>query len=290
MTSDSQNAQDTTVGVDVILQDGSRHRTRTISELRKITGLSVQSTVACVDFPPSLVKSGVSMEEAETIKSRLEKHGVVVELVPHSVSSYKDADTVVAGNQTDPKTEALSIALNRLDPVSKSVLVRREVKELPSILWEGELPEMLASGTYNNGNGVLVCTDRRAVFVDKGMLGSLKIEDFPYDRISSIESKRGMLLGEITIYVSGNKERITNVSKDQVSAVADFLRNKVHLSGTKKQTTESVSVALQPATPISASAPLASVADELEKFANLHARGIISDEEFNAQKARLLQG
>lgn len=80
----------------------------------------------------------------------------------------------MAYDNQDSKAAAIDAALKKLDGISKNLPVRREIKELPGILWEGEFPEMLAPGRYNNGSGVLVATDRRVVFVDKGMLGSLK--------------------------------------------------------------------------------------------------------------------
>ena len=185
----------------------------------------------------------------------------------------------MAYDNQDSKAAAIDAALKKLDGISKNLLVRREIKELPSILWEGEFPEMLASGMYNNGYGVLVAADRRVVFVDKGMLGSLKIEDLPYDKISSIESKTGMLMGEITIYASGNKEQIRSVPKDQVRQFSDFLRNRVSLVNNKSQES-------QPPTLVAASpAPVVSVADELKKFAELRDLGVVSEEEFNAQKS-----
>ena len=190
----------------------------------------------------------------------------------------------MAYDNQDSKAAAIDAALKQLDGISKNLLVHGEIKELPGILWEGEFPEMLASGRYNNGRGVLVAADRRVVFVDKGVPGSLKIEDIPYDKISSIESKTGMLMGEITIYASGNKEQIRSVPKDQVRQFSDFLRNKMSLVNNKSQGS-------QPPTLVASSpAPVVSVADELKKFAELRDLGVISEEEFNAQKSRLLQG
>ena len=86
-------------------------------------------------------------------------------------------------------------------------MTRGEIKELPLILWENELPEKLITGTYNNGRGMLVATNRRLIFIDKGMV-SLKVEDFSYDKISSIESKTGMVFGSLTIYASGKQREV----------------------------------------------------------------------------------
>ena len=176
------------------------------------------------------------------------------------------------------KDEALNLVLQKIDNVDKWIN-RWEIKELPSILWENEFPEKLITGRYNNGWGILVATNRRLIFIDKGML-SLKVEDFSYDKIASIESKTGVVFGSLTIYASGNKEKFEYADKELLRGFADFLRAK--LSTQKSQSS--------PAAPSPVENPslTISVADELEKLAGLRDRGIITDEEFSAQKAKLL--
>ena len=41
----------------------------------------------------------------------------------------------------------------------------------------------------------LVATNKRLIFVDKGFVVGLKVEDFPYDKISSIQYETGILMG-----------------------------------------------------------------------------------------------
>jgi len=69
----------------------------------------------------------------------------------------------------------------------ESFLGRREIKELPSILWDNEKVENIIQGLYNNGNGILVGTNKRLIFIDKGIIFGIKVEDFSYDKISSIQ-------------------------------------------------------------------------------------------------------
>ncbi len=109
---------------------------------------------------------------------------------------------------------------------------------------------------------------------------SLKVEDFSYDKITSIESKTGMVFGSLTIYASGNKEKFEYADKGLLRGFADFLRAKI--STKNSQSSPATSGAVEnPSLTIS-------VADELEKLAGLRDRGIITDEEFSAQKAKLL--
>ncbi len=161
----------------------------------------------------------------------------------------------------------------RLSGVS-NFLGRREINELPSILARTEIIDNLAQGTYNNGQGILVSTNRRLLFVDKGMLYGLKVEDFPLDKITSIQYETGLLLGEIKIHTSGNIAKIENVEKVSARSFAEFVRDK--LSQPKENTMTTL-----------ISTP--NVLDQLEKLAKLKENGILSDEEFNEQKKKLLE-
>jgi hypothetical protein len=260
---------------DVILQRPGLSTINVIKEVKEITSLGLRKVKTLVESAPAFISEGVNREEADAIQSRLERVGASTKIVPHSGTH----DPYQASQST-----ALESALENLDSVSKGLLVKREIKELPNILREEELPEKLAAGRYNNGYGILVATGSRVIFIDKGMLGALKIEDFSYDRISSIESSTGMLMGEITIYVSGNKAKLESIPNDQLSLFADFVRSRISKANDKNQGS------LSPAPVFTVPAPTpVSIADELEKFAKLRDQGIISDDEFNAQKTRLLQ-
>lgn len=151
-------------------------------------------------------------------------------------------------------------------------LGRKEINELPQILAESETIDNIAQGTYNNGQGILISTNRRLVFVDKGLLYGLKVEDFPLDKITSIQYETGLLLGEIKIHTSGNIAKIDNVEKANARAFAEFVRNK--LSQPKETTTV---INNQP-----------NVLDQLEKLAKLKEKGILTQEEFEIQKKKLL--
>lgn len=150
---------------------------------------------------------------------------------------------------------------------------RGEVKELPKILWPDELPQKVIRGTYENGTGLLVATDRRLLFVNKGLM-SLKVEDFGYDKITSLQYKTGMMFGEIDVLASGNRATFKNIEKGHVRAFADWVRARI--SAPKAG---GPSVVVQTG---------ASASDELTKMAELHKAGILTDEEFAAKKKQLL--
>jgi Bacterial PH domain len=104
--------------------------------------------------------------------------------------------------------------------------VRREIEELPNILWGDETIERVVQGMYEGGSGLLVGTNKRLVFINKGF-SSLKVEDFPYDKITSIQYSTGMINGEIKVFASGNKTEIKNVPKRAARDFAEAVRARV---------------------------------------------------------------
>ena len=65
---------------DVILQGAGEKKIQVIKVVREITGLGLKEAKDLVDGAPKPVKEGVSKEEAEQIKAKLEEQGASVEL------------------------------------------------------------------------------------------------------------------------------------------------------------------------------------------------------------------
>lgn len=65
---------------DVILTDAGSGKLAVVKEVKTITGLGLKEAKELVDGAPSPVKTGVSKEEAESIKSALEAAGATVDL------------------------------------------------------------------------------------------------------------------------------------------------------------------------------------------------------------------
>ncbi len=65
---------------DVILTDAGGKKIAVIKEVRGITGLGLKDSKDLVEGAPKAVKEGVSKEEAEEIKGKLEEAGATVEV------------------------------------------------------------------------------------------------------------------------------------------------------------------------------------------------------------------
>ena len=65
---------------DVILANIGEKKINVIKEVRAITGLGLKEAKDLVESAPAAVKEGVSKDEAEEIKKKLEEAGATVEL------------------------------------------------------------------------------------------------------------------------------------------------------------------------------------------------------------------
>ncbi len=65
---------------DVILLSAGDKKIQVIKVVRELTGLGLKEAKDLVDGAPKSLKSGVTKEEAETIKAKLEEQGAKVEI------------------------------------------------------------------------------------------------------------------------------------------------------------------------------------------------------------------
>ncbi len=65
---------------DVVLKDIGQQKIQVIKVVREITGLGLKEAKDLVDAAPKAIKEGVSKEDADGMKEKLEKVGAEVEL------------------------------------------------------------------------------------------------------------------------------------------------------------------------------------------------------------------
>ncbi|WP_329529657.1 PH domain-containing protein [Streptomyces sp. NBC_01462] len=157
---------------------------------------------------------------------------------------------------------------------------KREIQRLPEVLWEGESVEMLATGQYGGGAGLIAMTNLRLIFYKNGIMQQT-VEDFPYGKISSVQWQGGMVMGTLTVYTSGNRADIKNMPKDQGKALADDLRRHI-----AQGTTPGVAPAGSAAVP--APAPAQDIASRLATLDELRGQGLLSDEEYAQRRTHIL--
>lgn len=187
-----------------------------------------------------------------------------------------------------PDLEEVRMQIARLGTVDAG-LGKRVIAALPSILWEHETITGAVSGALDNRVGMLVATDRRLIFLDKKMLGGLKVEDFPYQNITSISYELGMMFGTIRIFASGNRAEISMVPKALAQGFAEKVRNRISGGSGSGQAPAPSPAAPTPSAVVGFNGePGSGLIDQLERLGALKGQGLLTDEEFTAAKARLL--
>jgi len=73
-------AEEEKTDFDVIIASVGQQKIKVVKAVREITGLGLKESKALVDEAPKPVKEGISKEEAEEIKSKLEEVGATIEL------------------------------------------------------------------------------------------------------------------------------------------------------------------------------------------------------------------
>ncbi len=86
--------------------------------------------------------------------------------------------------------------------VRPSIWAKAEIKELAYIMVPGERLTHIVFGWYDNGFGLLCCTEYRVLLIDKRPF-FLKLEDLRYDKISEVKYQSRMFDSCVTLYYAG---------------------------------------------------------------------------------------
>ncbi len=174
---------------------------------------------------------------------------------------------------------------------------KREIKHLPKILTDDERIMALTSGYHGKTTVLLVCTNRRLLFLDKGMFFGLKVKQLNLDRIQSINSSYVILFGSIQVWDGAAAYEISLVLKDSIDPFVKTVRDAIQqykaismqdaMAGQRRAERP-----LPPPNPAHYQAPKPSkqvdMLEQLERLAKLKAEGHLTEEEFEAQKRKLL--
>ena len=173
-----------------------------------------------------------------------------------------------------PSLEEVKKMINDLGDDVDTFGTKKEINHLPEILANDEKILYLTSGLLNGNTWLITCTNKRVIFLDKGLLYGLKQIETPLEKINSIQQKTGIIFGEIAIWDGSGKMVISQVMKKTVKPFVESV-NKAIDAMKKGNSTNSSSTAIDPAT-------------QIEKYADLKNKGIITEEEFQAKKKELL--
>ena len=136
---------------------------------------------------------------------------------------------------------------------------------------DGYIGKAMGQGKDRQHNGSLIVTDQRVAFCRKGIFGEI-LETIPLKNITSVERRSLLGFRRIEIHTSHDSLSFKILSKETEQALAET----IDANRDGKQDT-----------PPSTTAPK-SVKDRLSELNELHAEGLLTDDEYNNKKSDLL--
>ena len=145
-------------------------------------------------------------------------------------------------------------------------LTKKELKYLPEILQDGEQVLGFTSGLMGGNTWLITLTNRKIIFLDKGMLFGLKQETIPLNRINAVSGSTGIFFGKIVITDGAKDREITNVWKKTVTVFINKCQEAIFENSQAKENPYK----------------------KLENLASLKEKGIINKDEFESEKKKIL--
>lgn len=154
---------------------------------------------------------------------------------------------------------------------------KKELNYLPEILMDQEQVLGFTSGLMNGNTWLITLTDRRIIFLDKGMIYGLKQSIVDLDKVNAVSGSTGLLFGKINITDGANDRLIENVWKKTVKNFTNKVQEALEArKAPRPATQQAVEKEKDPY-------------EKLEKLAGLKDKGIISAEEFESEKKKILE-
>lgn len=202
------------------------------------------------------------------------------ELGLNTFSSQKYAldelkNDVVKKEETDidPHSRRIEERLTELG-LSNLFGTKKEIKALPKYIDESEQIQYVASGLTGENSILLVLTDERMIFLDKGIAYGIRKTEIPLDKINSVSYEKGMLTSTLKVFTGAAPVEIRSIPNSSIEPLTAAINKEIKRSK-------------QPKTVI-LNNTATSVADEIRNFKSLLDDGIISQAEFDEKKKELL--
>jgi len=151
----------------------------------------------------------------------------------------------------------------------------KEIRALPKIMDNDEVIKAITSGMMNSATWLAVCTNRRLIFVNRGMFYGLRQVQLPLDRIQSIDHEFTIVFGSISVWDGASAFTIRMVLKNSILPFVKATQEAMYALRNSHK-----------ASP--ASAPASDIASQLGKLAELKEKGYLTEAEFQQQKKKLL--
>jgi hypothetical protein len=192
----------------------------------------------------------------------------------------------VLGPRTGPfdfKNAHASALKNEYNRIAREIgddqfFTRKELQHVPKVLGDGEQVLAFSSGLMDGHTWLIVLTDQRILFLDIGMFYGLRQAAIDLDKVNAISCETGMILGKIKVQDGAKEREILNVWKKTVLPFTNKARDAIQA---RKTNWGYAQAAMSPA-------PSDDLLSKLERLGALKDKGVLSQQEFDQQKARLL--
>ena len=181
---------------------------------------------------------------------------------------------------------------------------------LSELLHDNETIEMACTGNKMKENkallggkydvkdisqGLILATNVRVLYVNKGMMWGYTLEDYDYSKISSVEQSRGILTTVIEILASGNSVVLGHIQHEQARRIASAIGNRIGQSNKRVEVQQKV-IHGDNITEIKDSvlnrsnvgSGGSSKMQELKDLTEMKKEGLIDDDEFKQMKKEIL--
>lgn len=152
------------------------------------------------------------------------------------------------------------------------------LKELINYLGDSEQILDKIMGYYEHKLGIIAATDKRLIYLSKGLFSGLRVVDMPYSQIKSIEYKRKRNDATLELFGLGDEKEFTSIYSEYLDNLPNFVK-MIQKNITVKKSNSPI---LQDSGGDKYS--------QLEKLAQLKESGVLTEEEFQEEKRKILNG
>ncbi|WP_347218948.1 PH domain-containing protein [Chryseobacterium sp.] len=180
-----------------------------------------------------------------------------------------------------------------------SVLANEEVNELDKVLDPNERLIAIAEciNLRNNREGIIFSTQWRVIFMDKKFLGGMVKNEYTHKDITSLDQVENLLYSILRVNTRGGTVEFKLHNKSDGRSFCDIVNGQIRGSERQpfQQPVQPQSFYQSAPNPAPQSTPSTSkgssedIFEQLEKLGKLRQMGVLSEEEFSLQKAKLLE-
>lgn len=105
----------------------------------------------------------------------------------------------------------------------------KEINELPNVLGDNEELIYITSGLYEDNTWLIALTDKRILFLDKGLIYGLKQKDITLDKVNSVEYETGIIFSKIKVWNGAEYIIIDKVLNKYAKIMVSYITEELEL-------------------------------------------------------------